>query len=140
MQSNPRRLKIIALSIALLFCAVTLVDTVVREKFGARPTPIRSDSLALLKTILIFASAYSLVAVLSLGYLRTALLNRFSARRSRLSPETTFLIMNYVLLVAPAFYGQLLYNSGISIREFWYFMGASVVMTLMWAIYDFRRT
>ncbi len=140
MQAKPRSLKIIALSIALFFCAVAIIDTFVNEKFGVRPTPIGSDSLALLKTILIFMAAYGLVILVAFQFWRTSLLNRLSTRRSRFSPETRFLLMNYPLLVAPALYGQLLYYCGSSIREFFYFVGASIVMTVAWAFYDLRKT
>ncbi len=141
MQANPRKSKIIALSIALFFSAVALVDTFVSDKFGGRYAPIGSaNSLALLKMIVIFISAYGLVVVVAFQFWRTSLLNRLSTRRSRFSPETRFLAMNYPFLVAPALYGQLLYYCGMSISEFFYFVGASIVMIVAWAYYDFRKT
>jgi hypothetical protein len=140
MQPNPRRLKIIALGVALLFCAVALFDVLVREKLGNRPPPLDSDSLTLLKRIFILMSAYGLIVVVAFQFWRAALLNRLRARWSRFSPEAGFLVMNYPLLVAPALYGQLLYYLGIPLREFFYFLGAAIVMTLAWAIYDLRKT
>ena len=140
MQPNLRRLKIIALVVALFFGVAGLVDVFVRERFGDRPTPINSDSLAILKTILIFMSAYGLVAVVALQFWRVALLNRFSTRRSLFSPEAAFFVINYPWLVASTIYGQLLYYCGISLRESFYFIGTSIVMTLAWAIYDLRKT
>ena len=140
MQPNPKRLKIIALVVALFFCAVALVDVMLRENFSDRPTPIGSDSLALLKAILIFMSACGLVVVVAFQFWRAALLNRLSTRPSRFSPEARFLVMSYPLLVAPAVYGQLLYVCGIPFREFFYFIGTSIAMTLAWAIYDLRKT
>ncbi len=133
-------MKTIALVIALFFFAVALVDTFVREKFGNRRTPLGSDSLAILKAILIFMSAYGFAVVAAFQLWRAKLLNRLSTRRSRFSPEARFLVMNYPLLVAPALYGQLLYACGIPLREFFYFIGTSIMMTLVWAIFEFRKT
>ena len=45
MQANPRKSKIIALSIALFFCAVALVDTFVSDKFGGRYAAYRFSRL-----------------------------------------------------------------------------------------------
>jgi hypothetical protein len=140
LQPNLRRWKIIALAVALFFSVAAVVEVFVREKFGDHPTPIDSDLLALLKTILIFMSVYGLVAVVASQFWRVALLNRFSTRRSRFSPEAAFFVINYPWLVAPTVYGQLLYYCGISLRESFYFIGTSIVMTLAWAIYDLRKT
>jgi hypothetical protein len=139
MQPNLRKSKIIALVVSLFLCAIILVDTFVREKFGHRPTPLDADSLALLKKIFIFMSVYGLATVLAFQFWRASLLNRLRARFSRFSPETLLLVINYPLLIAPALYGQLLYYCGIPFREFFYFISATIVMILVWAIYDFRK-
>ena len=139
MQSNLRRWKIIALAVSLFFSAAGLVEVFVREKFGDRPTPIGSDSLAVLKTILVFISAYGLLVVVASLYWRAAILNRLSTRRSRFSPEAGFFLINYPWLVAPTLYGQLLYVLGLPLRESVYFIATSIVMTLAWATYDLRK-
>ena len=140
MQSNLRRWKIIAHAVSLFFSAAGLVQVYIREKFGDRPGPIDSDSLAVLKTILVFVSAYGLIVVVASLRWRAALLNRLGTRPSRFSPEAGFFLINYPWLVAPSVYGQLLYFLGLPLRESVYFIATSIVMTLAWAAYDLRTT
>ena len=140
MQPSPKRIKIIALVTALLFLTPVLITTVLHEEFVEHPTPLEPESLGLLRTILLFVSAYGLVVVLAFQFWRTKFLNRFSARPNRFSSETRFQIINYPLLISPAIYGHVLYYCGISLREFFYWIGAGIIMTLVWFIVEFRRT
>ncbi len=140
MQQNSGRLKMTALVIAILTCAVFLIDAVILDSLGDRPKPISPDSLAPLKLMLIFLSAYGLAAAWFYQFRRATLLDRFGRRRLLLSPEATFLLINYLLLVSPAFFGLFLYLCGMPLRECFYFAGAAISMTLAWGLYDLRKS
>jgi hypothetical protein len=142
MQQNPGRMKITALMIALVVTLFFGMDVLLKAFLSSRPGAhplLDSDSLALARGIFIFLSAYSLVTVLAFQYWRTAILNRFSARRGRFWAERLFLLVNYVLLICPAFCGLLFSELGSSLAEGLFFIGASILMMLAFAFYDFRQ-
>ena len=140
MQPNSSKLKKIALIVSVLFCATFLADAFIMNILGNHPSPIASDSLTLLKAILIFMSAYSLAVAWFFQFRRAIIFNRLSKRRHWLSPEASFLLISYLSLVSPAVFGLLLYFCGMSFHEYTYFIGASIIMTLAWGIYDLRKT
>jgi hypothetical protein len=140
MQQDSKKLKMIALVLSLLASAFLLFDALFMDATGARPSPFRPDSLAILKAILIFLSVYSFVVAWFFQSRRATISNRLSRRRSRLSPEANFLLINYLLLISPILFGLFLYVCGMPLREYFYFLGASVTMMLAWGIYDLRKT
>ncbi len=139
MQPNSRKMKIIALVVSVLFGASFLIDAMIITSFGNRPSPLSADSLAILKVVLIFLSAYGLVVAWFFQFRRTTILNRLSLRSRWLSPEAGFLLINYLLLLSPALFGLLLYFCGIPLLEYFYFAGISIAMMLVWGIYDLRK-
>ncbi len=140
MQPISKKLKIIALVVSASFGATFLLDAMIINSFGNRSSPISSDSLALLKALLMFMSAYGLAAAWFFQFRRTTILDRLSLRRRWLSPEVSFLLINYLLLLSPVLFGLLLYFCGMSLREYFYFVGVSIAMTLAWGSYDLRKT
>ncbi len=139
MQPNSRKMKMIALVVSVLFGASFLIDAIIITSFGNRPSPISSDSLAILKVVLFFLSAYGLVVAWFFQFRRTTILNRLSLRQRWLSPEAGFLLINYLLLLSPALFGLLLYFCGMPLFEYFYFAGISIAMMLVWGIYDLQK-
>ncbi len=139
MQQNSKRLKIIALVVSILFCTSLLAQVVSRDAVGDRPSPISSNALAVLTLASIFLSAYGFAAAWFFEFRRATLLDRFSKRRSWLSPEANFLLICHLLLVSPAFYGLFLYYCGMPLSETLYFAGAAILMALAWGLYDLRK-
>ena len=139
MQPNSKKMKMIALVVSVLFDTSFLIDAMILNSFGNRPSPISSDSLAFLKVVLIFLSAYGLVVAWFFQFRRTTILNRLSLHRRWLSPEVSFLLINYLLLLSPALFGLLLYFCGMPLFEYFYFTGISIAMMLVWGIYDLRK-
>jgi len=140
MQPSSKKLKKFALIVSMIFCALFLVHAVIINALGNRPTPISSSSLAVLKLVLIFMSAYGLAVAWFFQFRWVTILNRRSQHPSGLSPEVSLLLISYPLLVSPALYGLLLYVCGMPFREYFYFIGTSIAMTLAWGIYDLRKT
>ena len=140
MQPSSKKLKKIALVVSILFGIFFLLDAMIINSFENRPSPISSDSLALLKVVLIFMSAYGLVVAWFFQFRRTTILDRLTLRRRWLSPEASFLLINYPLLLSPVLFGLLLYFCGMPLHEYFYFIGVSIAMTTAWGIYDLRKT
>jgi len=139
MQQDSKKLKMVALGLSLLASIFLLLDALFMDATGARPSPIRPSSLAILSAILIFMSVYSFVVAWFFQFRRATISNRLGRRRSRLSPEANFLLINYLLLISPVLFGLFLYICGMPLREYFYFQGVSIAMMLAWGIYDLRK-
>ncbi len=129
----------IALVVSVLLSASFLIDVVIFNSFGNQPSPISSDSLVLLKVVLIFLSAYGLVMAWFFQFRRTTILNRLGLPPRWLSSQASFLLINYLLLLSPAIFGLLLYFCGMPLLEYFYFAGISIATMLVWGIYDLRK-
>ena len=140
MQQDSKKLKMIALVLSILASVFLLLDALLMNALGTRPSAISPDSLVILKAILIFMSFYSFAVAWFFQFRRTTMSNRLSRRHSHLSPEANFLLINYLLLISPILYGLLLYVCGMRLREYFYFLGGSIAMILVWGIYDLRKT
>ena len=139
MQQDSKKLKMTALVLSLLASVFLLLQALFINSTGARPSPIRPNSLAVLKAILVFMSVYSFVVAWFFQFRRTTISHRLIRRHCRLSPEANFLLINYLLLTSPILFGLLLYVCGMSLREYLYFPGVSIAMMLAWGIYDLRK-
>jgi hypothetical protein len=71
---------------------------------------------------------------------RLTITDQLSRRRSRMTPEANFRLIAYLLLISPILFGLFLYSCGMPLQEFFYFLGASSAMILLWGIYDLRKT
>ncbi len=136
MQSKATKLKLTCFVVAVFVSLVLLFDAVIFGVVRDQMVAISHASLAILKGVLIFLSVYALFAAWFFQARRTAILNRLRERRSLFAPEIAFLLPSYLLLACPAFFGLLLYYCGMPLREYLYFVGASLAMTVAWGIYD----
>lgn len=139
MQPSSKKFKKLALLVSMMFCALFLVHAAIINALGNRSTPISSSSLAVLKLVLIFMSLYGFAVAWFFQFRWVTILNRRSQNPRRLSPEVSLVLISYPLLVSPALYGLLLYVCGMPFREFFYFIGTTIAMTLAWGIYDLRK-
>ena len=139
MQQQSKKLRIISLGLSLLASIIFLLDVLFMNSIGIRVSAISSQSLAILKAISIFLSVYSIVVAWFFQFRRATLSDRLSRRKSRLSPEANFLLITYLLLLSPSVFGLFLFICGIPLREYFYFLGVSLVMILVWGFYDIRR-
>jgi len=139
MKQESKRRKITALSLAALFILFSLFNTLFKEKFGIRALSPDLESLNSLKKFLIFISAYSFVCVIVFQIWRDKVFIQLSKRNNAVRSENLFLLFNYLLLVSPTIFGQVLYFAGMPLREFFYFIGVSFIAVLIWAIFDFQK-
>jgi hypothetical protein len=48
------------------------------------------------------------------------------------------LFYGYLFLISPVIYGLLLFFLGMSISEFYYFVGATILDAIIWGAYNMR--
>ncbi len=140
MEQDTKKRKLIAQGLAIFASAIFLLDALLMNALGIRSSSIRANSLAILKAILIFMSAYSFIVAWFFQFRREKMTNQLGKRRGFMTPKANFLLICYLLLISPAIFGLFLYFCGMPLQQFFYFLGASIVMILLWGIYDLRRT
>jgi hypothetical protein len=141
MQSSTKKSKWIALAVSISISVAIFLHAVIWDALGNGQYPVGPHTLATLKVVFYFMSAYSLITAWLGQFWRKTFLDRISRRRRLLplTPEVTYLFLCYVSLVSPVFYGLVLHVCGVPLREYFYYAGASIAMTLAWGFSDLRK-
>jgi hypothetical protein len=148
MQPISKKLKITALIvfvIAYLIIAVIAFGryflwSLMSDAGRANMLLQRSEVLAILKPVIIFAPGYAIVSAAVFHFWRVPLLNRIRQHDNRilLMPEAFLLWIIHSFLVLPAIGGLLLSYTGLPVNDFIVFFLVSFMLTLVWSIYDLR--
>lgn len=94
-------------------------------------------------TLLVIFISLSLFYVI-LAWFMERFLKYYAAhakRESRLFTSDAWrLILTYVFIYCPTLFGSMLRDMGLPNSKFVYFVGTTIVMALIWGIYDLRKS
>jgi hypothetical protein len=139
MQPISRKKRIVLLAVFLAYALWSVLIQALTDRYGSRPSAIDADALVIVRWVLFGFSIYGFVLLWLLNLGRLPMFLREHPSRFVPRPEVRLLLYSYLFIVAPLLYARLLPELGASFPEYLLFAGASILMALLWGIYDLRK-
>ena len=138
MQTIPKKNIMIMLIVLLIYALIFGILGYIIDRFGGVSSHISEQSLSLWKVGGILLSLYTLTTP---WRWQTKIISRANQRNMSARQIWGMLILFcFAPFIAPLIYGLMLLFLGISIIEFYYFVALSVAGTLVWSVYNLRKS
>jgi hypothetical protein len=136
MPTIPTKTKVVLLFVFVIFALSFLIAPSMKTQLGFRPDAASVGLLTTMKVVGIVLSIYGLIA----PWLIKPLLSRKSLAISQMRQERLILLLGYLSLISPVIYGLILFNFGVPLVDFYYFVVASIIGGIVWGAYNFVKT
>ena len=143
MQTFPKKKIIILLIAEIIYAVIFLVLAQLLIIFPPSTGAISSGWLSFWNVVAIFEVGYACVCLWTRPFKWLKRYSSLPPRKNsfirRVSPDTSVLILCFWFLISPNLCGLILFLMGMPIYEFYFFMGASLVMAFTWCLYNIRK-
>ena len=130
-----KNLQLVVLILFIIFAFSFVIGPVIKTKLELPPASVSSESLAIMKVIGIALSVIGLL----LPWFFQWYLSKETLAIGRSRQGSFILLFGYILLISPVAYGLILFTFGMHLAEFYYFIGASVIVGIGWGVYNYVK-
>jgi len=141
MSKTKKVSKKVKILILILFEFYAISDGVVQFilRLGSPEVVEKSDTYPALLTAYILLS----LLYLFLAWFMERILGFLAAHAKQenrfLTSEFLRLLLTYLCILSPTVFGGMLLDQGLHLSQYLYFVGMSIVIALVWGIYDLRK-